>query len=60
METWKLLMAVTGVLLLYVALTAMTGEEVTPVNAAVAVVFGLVGLYLGSVLSERLGIDDRE
>lgn len=60
METWKVLGAITGILLLYVALTAVSGDEATPLNAAVAVVFGLFGLYLGKVISDRLVPDDGE
>lgn len=54
METWQLLVGLTGMLLLYAVSSMLLGLELTPVDLVFGVVFGAIGLYLGNVLSNRL------
>ena len=54
MEAWKLMAGLTAMLILYAVIATVTGQEMTPVDLAFAVVFGSIGLYVGHVLSKRL------
>ena len=54
METWQLFVGLTGMLLLYALMSRVFGYDLTVLDLAFGVVFGAIGLYAGSVLSERL------
>lgn len=60
METWRLLAGLSVMLVLYAVVVTATGADVSPVQLVIAVAFGLFGLYIGRVLTERYLPDERE
>ena len=54
MEAWRLMVGLTGLLLVYAVLATVFDYGLTPVDFVLAVIFGGVGLYAGNVLTERL------
>lgn len=60
METWQLLVVLTGFLLLYALSSAILGFDLSAVDVVFGVVFGGVGIYLGDRLSKRMNADDEE
>ena len=60
METWQLLVVLTGFLLLYALSSAVLGLELGASQIVFGVVFGGIGIYLGDWLSKRMSDDDEE
>lgn len=60
METWRLLVALTGILLLYAILVPFTDMGTSPADILTAIVFGLAGLFLGRVITNRFFESDDE
>ena len=52
-----MLVGLTGMLLIYAVSSIVFGLDLGPIDLVFGVVFGAVGLYLGSVLSKRLNAD---
>jgi|GEM_PF-4631560 len=60
METWQLLVVLTGFLLLYALSSAILGFELGARQVVFGVVFGGIGIYLGDKLSKRMNAEDDE
>ena len=58
MEGWQLMAGLTGMLLIYAVLATVFDYGTSPVDLAIAVVFGAIGLYVGQILSDRLYSDE--
>ena len=54
METWRLLAGVSVLLVIWAVLVTLLGERPGPYETIGAVVFAVVGMYLGERLSNRL------
>lgn len=55
METWRLLAAVSVMLVLWAGLLTLMGREIGALDIIFAMVFALFGFYIGDRLSERIG-----
>lgn len=53
METWQVLVGVSGLMLVYVGASEALGSPASLPGMVLAVVFGLLGWFLGRRLTER-------
>ena len=60
MEAWRLLLGLTGMLVLYAALGTVLGFGLSAGDVVAAIIFGSVGLYLGEVLTSRMNAEKKE
>lgn len=55
METWELLLGAAAVMVLYLVVATVVGQQTSVPGMVLAVVFGLAGWVAGQRLTERFG-----
>lgn len=60
METWRLLAGVSLMLVVWAGLVTALGQQPGPLGLVVAMVFAVLGLYLGEAVTHRLGYRDED
>lgn len=55
METWQLLAGMSVLVVVWVGLVSALGEPPGPIELVAAVLFAAIGIYLGELVSNRLG-----
>lgn len=60
METWRFLVSLAALLLVWAGVVSILGEPPTPVAILVAAVFAAIGLYLSETVTDRFFGDGSE
>lgn len=59
METWRFLVSLAALIVVWAGVISLLGEPPTPPAIAVATVFAAIGLYLSETITDRF-FDDSE
>lgn len=53
MEAWRLMLALSGMLVVWVVLVSLLGVDPTAYDIVAALVFALAGIYIARLVTER-------